>query len=99
MRTLQEIFNTVIEHQLYYPRHGMCTGLYHAAYISLITTEERDTACFYIRDYLRYLDSLAAYLFDGLRSNNLPSSDSDLLSIYMNWDSRPLPHTFKSSKT
>lgn len=94
MRTLQEVFNTVIEHQLYFPRKGMCIAIYRAFYLKLITREERDTACCHIQDYLRYLDILANFLFEGLQSNDLPSSDSDLLNIYMNWDSRPFPAVF-----
>lgn len=94
MRTLQEIFNIVIEHQLYFPRKGICIALYRAFYLKLITREERDTACCHIQDYLHYLDILADFLFEALQSNNLPSSDSDLLNIYMNWDSRPFPAVF-----
>jgi len=100
MRTLQEIFDVVIEGGYYGSRKTgvvcdayMCFALSNASG-ELITQEEAAFANSHIQ---KYLDSLSygnvLTLKGALRGNNFPRSSKDLLAIYKDWETRPrLPH-------
>ena len=92
MRTVQEIFDTVIETGHYGKRRQgvicetyMCFALSNACRRNVITSEESDFAHDLIRGYLT--DSVT--LKGALSYSSLPSSKDDRLAVYQNWENRP----------
>lgn len=98
MRTIQEVFNAVIEAEVYgfsweAKYDYMCIALKDAyESLGLITREEYVVTKQCIEEYLEELD--VPYPDDGtlaqaLYANNLPNTEDDLLAIYKDWDDRP----------
>ena len=92
MRTVQEIFDTVIQTGHYGKRKQgvicetyMCFALTNACRHQVITSEESDFAHDLIKDYL----TESATLKGALGYNRLPSSSDDRLALYQNWENRP----------
>lgn len=95
MRTLQNIFDTVIAHKLYYDSLGiyMCSSLESAKKKHLISEEEYKYARKSIRIYLSYLfkrkvsegsNTLAeAKWYSGIKTKK------SNLDIYKDWKNRP----------
>lgn len=99
MRSIQEIFNVVIDAG-HYDQHGrMCPGLGEAHEYEIITKEEYHLATTTIRQYLCDLAEEEDYfsvrvhanLVDALRSAGFAFRFEDRLAIYQKWADRPLP--------
>lgn len=102
MRTIQEIFDAVIAAGLYSMDHDeyMCPALKRACNCSIVTLDERDNAIGAIRVYIadelgsRSI-SLAAALDDAgllvLDGRDTSYWFGVCLSIYQDWDNRPMP--------
>lgn len=92
MRTVQEVFNDVIDEGFYFDestygksaRH-MCGALYYAWYNGHITEAEYQRADAEIREYLQD----HAFLRYALEVTGLPHEYEDRLAIYRNWANRP----------
>lgn len=99
MRTIQEIFNVVIDAGHYHQHGRMCPALVLAHEYRLITTEEYYLAVTEIRQYLcdlaeeedYFSDRVHADLVDALRSAGFAFRFEDRLAIYQKWADRPLP--------
>lgn len=93
MRTVQEIFNIMIETELYserlYPL--MCHALDTA--IHEISEEEFQIAHSAIQEYIKPYGSLGGLL----RHNNHAYEFKDKIEIYKNWDNRPIFSKTKAS--
>lgn len=94
MRTLQEIFNVVINAGIYSKELEnttspfMCAALILAFKTKHITREEGRMARDAIKEYL----SPTGYLFltSALRNEDHPSTFEDRKAIYLDWENRPL---------
>lgn len=83
---IQEVFNTVIEADLYNEKNDlMCISLMVAWNQGLITNESFKEARSQIKEYLSGFGSLGGYL-DFKKADY---SFSCKLEIYQNWESRP----------
>lgn len=92
-RTLQEIFNVVID-KGYYKEFGvrgssfMCNALFGAYCADVITRKEHDKALDAIGNYIdKYTSDIT--LKSALINLNRPYNFSDRLAIYRNWKNRP----------
>lgn len=99
MRTIQEIFDTVIDHGHYHSR--MCIALIRAKLEGTITQEEKRVCDVAINGYLAELCQtcaaspyVEAFLKDALKLAGLPSSEEYRLKIYRNWAARPRPFPY-----
>lgn len=91
MRTVQQIFNTVIHHGLY--RDHMCSALAVARGRLVITEDEYRKADKAIYSYMKKLDKNADHTTDTLRGvlerKGLPCAGKDLRKIYKDWENKP----------
>lgn len=94
MRSIQEIFNAVIESGYYteekvqtFYSASMCLSLIFAKDREVITPEEKTRAQKEIDVYMQTSPSL--FLVDNLKSSNLPYDFSSRLAIYLDWGNRP----------
>lgn len=95
-RTLQEIFNAVIENELYctgnlkkHHSRYMCISLQQAVQKDLITQKEANKAKNSIHKYLARFGKRT--LLGALNKINLPYNEIALVNLYLNWKDRPLP--------
>lgn len=101
MKTVQEVFNKVIEGEYYHPAAAryMCEALMRARELGIITEQEDAIAHQEINKYLREeLKSNANSLKQALIENDLPHDCQDLLDIYRNWENRPCFKTINGFK-
>ena len=93
MKTVQQIFNTIIDHGFYSSTSFMCTALFVAKRQSVITESEFQKADRAIYNYMKKLNKDVEYNLTGLeyvlRQKGLPCSDEDRLMIYRDWKNRP----------
>lgn len=83
MRTIQEIFNAVLDYDNYYSRRKlMCWTLQHAEGLGVITEEESRFAAEQIKEYLKYWVVLIQALH-YLKTEITP------LEVYRDWANRP----------
>lgn len=83
MRTLQEIFNAVLDYDNYYSRRKlMCWALEHAEGLEVITEEESRFAAEQIKGYLRDW-VLLSHALDCSQTEITP------LGVYRDWANRP----------
>lgn len=91
MKTIQQIFDTVIDNGLY--EDSMCPSLGKAKNRLLITEEEYQKADKAIYNYMKKLNKYVDYRFTPLRDvlwqKGLPFSYEDRLKIYRDWKNRP----------
>lgn len=103
MRTVQEIFDAVIDAGLYHGRHAasrayMCYALRAAVQVNVIATVERRTA---VDALLEYLDFPGEALEGYLLKHDLPLEAYgqrpmecgywDFTKMYRDWANRPMP--------
>lgn len=103
MRTVQEIFDAVIDAGLYHGRHAyskkhMCYALRAAYRANVITTEYLCAAEAALREYLSFpCEALEGYLLKhGLRLEDyghLPEGSIfwNFTKLYRDWANRPMP--------
>lgn len=99
MRSIQEIFDVVIDAGHYHQHGRMCPGLGEAHEYGIITKEEHGLAVTAIRQYLcglaeeedYFSERVHADLVDALRSAGFAFRFEDRLAIYQKWADRPLP--------
>lgn len=100
MRTVQEIFNAVIDSEHYSLAYGnasdmMCVALRFACMAGIITHKEGAVASSEIRAYLKAIEPQKAFvgsLKGALRRTGLADPGfKSRLRIYRNWDKRPMP--------
>lgn len=104
MRTVQEIFDAVIDAGLYHGRHAdskkyMCYALRAAYRVDVITTEDLCAAEAALREYLSFPgEALEGYLAHmlGLRLEDyghLPEGSIfwNFTKLYRDWANRPMP--------
>lgn len=99
-RSVQEVFQTVIDSGLYGFRGEtfMCHALYQARYFKVITGEEYNQNLEAIQEYLQTTCKCVS-LKDVLKSNKLDGTFQQCLWIYQNWDKRPkLDYLFRLGK-
>lgn len=109
MRSIQDIFNTVIESGYYGERDGrrsspfMCLALRLASCHLAISSKEYEYALAEVRGYVEQLHKalhLPPVVQHNLRATlsalNLPSGDEACLAIYKDWASRPFVSHFPS---
>ena len=93
MRTIQQIFNTVIDQGFYSSTSFMCTALFEARSLYAITASELQKANRAIHNYMRKMnkdiDCNHVSLKYVLSQRGLPCSDKDRLEIYRDWKNRP----------
>lgn len=93
MRTVQEIFNVIIEQDIYNDTIGslfMCPALKFAKSRQLISEEEKKSALEAIHEYFASFGfSSAEPLVDILEHSELPNTFEDTKAIYLAWDKRP----------
>lgn len=94
MRTLQEIFNAVIDSGHFREDSYMCNSLWEAYYINIICSDEKELVNEAISDYLDELNSCHTYedyntLKGVLRNIGIDNSFKERLWIYRNWEHRP----------
>lgn len=86
-RSLQQIFNVIIDSGEYVPAEGMCIAAIAARRKGYITPVEAHLATEAARDYIGAPECV--FLVDALHDSDLPCSASDCIHIYLNWDHRP----------
>lgn len=103
MRTVQEIFDAVIDAGLYHGRHAdskkyMCYALRAAYHVDVITTEDLCAAEAALREYLSFPDeALEGYLlWRGLSLEEYGQCPAgsifwNFTKLYRDWANRPMP--------
>ena len=93
MRTIQQIFNTVIDREFYDYTSFMCIALTVAERQRVITESELQKADKAIHNYMKKLSKGVDYnktsLEEVLSQKGLPYSYTDRLMIYRDWKNRP----------
>lgn len=91
-RSIQEIFNVVIEEGFYKStsRSLMCSAIVDAFDAGVISLKEKDAAHEAIRDYLAQTGEYdPIFLKSAFFLSGLPYSFEDRLAIYKDWENRP----------
>lgn len=103
MRTVQQIFDTVIDAGLYHGRHAdskryMCYALRAASHANVITPEEYGAAYGALLCYLRFPgEALEGFLIEqGFDLRLYGTTDRhpncwDFTKLYRDWANRPMP--------